>query len=83
MQWACIQVAILPIFWNQRPEEKAMVIKCCERAAELLEAADMSCHVDKNSHLTPGQRMRRWCALPAAGVSCRNLAAARAHLVST
>ena len=56
-----LQVAILPIFWNQRQGEKKAIMKVCERAAELLDEACISSHVDRSNEHTPGKRMRHWC----------------------
>lgn len=63
---AAVQVLVLPIFWNQRPDEKRRVLECCEHATQLLEAAGFTHHVDKSGHYTPGQKMRHWCGAPAA-----------------
>ena len=55
-------MAILPIFWNQRQDEKQVVLACCQAAAELLDEAGISSHLDTRSHVTPGQKMKHWCA---------------------
>ena len=56
------QVTIIPIFWNQNPAQKKMVIAKCVAAQEVLKASDISSHVDEGSHFTPGQKMKFWCA---------------------
>eukprot|EP00884_Botryococcus_braunii_P019290 jgi/Botrbrau1/6044/Bobra.0042s0027.1 len=55
-----VQVIIVPIYWNKKAEEKALVINAAERVAQLLGAANVATGLDTTNQLTPGQKFKYW-----------------------
>lgn len=57
---ASFQVVIIPIFWNQRKDEKQRVVSAAEKIQQLLTDHEVSCSMDTRDHNTPGQKMKYW-----------------------
>ena len=55
-----VQVIVVPIFWNRKPEEKAHVIRAAEAVVKLLEAAGLTTGADTTNAMSPGQKFAYW-----------------------
>ena len=59
IEWP-VQVIVVPVFWNRKPDEKAAVIKAAQAVVELLQAADIQAGIDTTNAMSPGQKYRFW-----------------------
>ena len=56
-----VRVVVLPIFWEQNPEETQAIKETAEEVASMLQAAlGVRVVKDDNNDYTPGERMRHW-----------------------
>ena len=55
-----VQVVVMPIFWEERGEEKASVLEAVERVEKVLADAGAKSSIDTNNKYMPGQRMKYW-----------------------
>jgi len=57
-----MQVIVVPIFWNRKPDEKAQVIRAAEAAVKVLKAAGLTTGMDTTNAMSPGQKFAYWSA---------------------
>lgn len=55
-----LQVVVLPIFWQQREQERERVLSAAQQAVDLLTEAGVGAVLDNDNDHTPGQRMKFW-----------------------
>lgn len=55
-----LQVIVIPIFWNRKPEEKEQVIAAGGYIVNLLETAGIETGIDTTTTLSPGQKFGYW-----------------------
>ncbi|KAK9792498.1 hypothetical protein WJX73_010114 [Symbiochloris irregularis] len=55
-----VQVIIIPIYWRKREQEAKAVVAAAEHAKQLLDQQGITCSIDANDALTPGQKYRLW-----------------------
>jgi hypothetical protein len=56
-----VRVVVLPIFWEQNPEESKAIKETAEEVVSLLQSSlGVRVVKDDNNDFTPGERMRHW-----------------------
>lgn len=59
-RWNCIQVIIVPIFWNKKVDEKETVISAAQQVLQQLQELGMDVGLDDTNADAPGQKYRYW-----------------------
>lgn len=57
---ADLDVVIVPIFWNMKVMERDEIFEASHKIEKMLQDAKLRVYVDKDTHRTPGQKMRHW-----------------------
>ena len=55
-----LQVIVIPIFWNRKPEEKEQVIAAAQKIVESLQRGGLTSGIDTTNALSPGQKFKYW-----------------------
>lgn len=55
-----VQVVVIPIVWQKKKAEAALVMDAAEAAVQALREAGVKADIDSTTELTPGQKMRAW-----------------------
>ncbi|KAL4439734.1 hypothetical protein ABPG75_002735 [Micractinium tetrahymenae] len=55
-----VQVVVIPIVWQKKKAEAALVMNAAEAAVQALREAGVKADIDSTTELTPGQKMRAW-----------------------
>lgn len=56
----CVQVIVVPIFWNKKADEKETVIAAAEQVLQQLQELGVQAGLDDTNADTPGQKYRYW-----------------------
>lgn len=59
-----LQVIVIPIFWNRKPEEKEQVIAAAEKIVKLLQTLGSEIGIDTTVAMSPGQKYAYWQVTP-------------------
>ena len=55
-----VQIIVVPIYWNRKPEEKAEVVQGAQQVVDLITTAGIQVGMDTTNALSPGQKFAHW-----------------------